>query len=343
MLELRDVERVDGPTLHRWWEICHDAQSDRPVDYFPTWEMARVGLTTSHPDFEVELFAAYDGAGDGAGEGVGDGSRMVGAGLVNLPVTDNLHMAYYDVFVDWPDRRRGAGTMLLAEVERRARAAGRTRMLGEVFTPPGGTSAGTAFAEARGCTVGNLETAKAIYLKESESRWDALEEESEAALGGYRVLMWENAVPDEYAEGMCAMLSVFMGMVPMGDLDLEDGEWTVDRLRASERRSLETRQHKFLGAAVAPDGTLVGCTDVRLNTTSTRVGYVGLTMVMPEHRGHRLGLAMKLATHRALRAAYPECELVVTSNADVNDRMNAINEAMGYQVIEQLLEYQNHL
>jgi GNAT superfamily N-acetyltransferase len=335
MLELRDVDRVDGPTLHRWWEICHDAQSDRPVDYFATWETARVGLTNSHPDFEIELFGVYDGDGDEA--------RMVGAALVNLPVTDNLRMAYYDVFVDWPDRRRGVGTRLLAEVERRARAAGRTRTLGEVFTPPGGTSAGMGFAEAHGCTVGNLETAKAIYLKESEPRWDALEQEAEAALGGYRVLLWEKVVPDEYAEGMCTMLGAFIGMVPVGDLDLEDGEWTVDRLRASERRSLETRQHKFLGAAVAPDGTLVGYTDLRLNTTSTRVGYIGGTMVMPEHRGHRLGLAMKLATHRALRAAYPECELVVTSNADVNERMNAINEAMGYQVIEQLLEYQKHL
>ena len=66
-------------------------------------------------------------------------------------------------------------------------------------------------------------------------------------------------------------------------------------------------------------------------------------MVTPAHRGHRLGLAMKLATHRALRATYPECELVITSNADVNQRMNDINEAMGYRVIEQLMEVQKRL
>ena len=66
-------------------------------------------------------------------------------------------------------------------------------------------------------------------------------------------------------------------------------------------------------------------------------------MVMPEARGHRLGLGMKLATHRALRAAYPACTAVVTSNADVNDHMNAVNEALGYRVLEQLLEYQKRL
>ena len=66
-------------------------------------------------------------------------------------------------------------------------------------------------------------------------------------------------------------------------------------------------------------------------------------MVLPEARGHRLGLGMKLATHRAVRAAHPECTAIVTSNADVNTHMNAVNEALGYRVLEQLLEYQKHL
>ena len=62
-------------------------------------------------------------------------------------------------------------------------------------------------------------------------------------------------------------------------------------------------------------------------------------MVLPEHRGHRLGLATKLASHRALRAAVPACRLVTTSNAEVNMHMNAINEAIGYRLVETLVEY----
>jgi hypothetical protein len=68
-----------------------------------------------------------------------------------------------------------------------------------------------------------------------------------------------------------------------------------------------------------------------------------MTMVLPDARGHRVGLAMKLATHRALRASYPACTAVVTSNADVNDHMNAVNEALGYRVVERLPEYQKWL
>jgi GNAT superfamily N-acetyltransferase len=331
VIEIRDVDKQDEATLHRWWEVCHDAQSDRPVDYFPAWEVARVSVPTEHPDFHVELFGAYDG------------DRMVGAGLVNLPVTDNLRMSYFDVFVDWPDRRRGVGTLLLDEVERRARAAGRDLALVEVFAAPGGTSAGTCFGDVRGYAVANREGAKAIHLAESEPRWAALEAEVASALGNYRIESWRDVVPDEYAVGFCDMLSRFIGMVPMGDLELEDGEWTVDRLRAGERRSAEIGQAKFLAAAVSPEGRLVGCTDARISTASPRVGFIGLTMVMPEARGHRLGLGMKLASHRALRAEFGECELMVTSNADVNEHMNAINDAMGYRVVEQMLEYQKRL
>ncbi len=331
MTEIRDVDLSDEATLHRWWEIHHDAQRDRPLDCTPSWEVARVTLPIPSPEFHLELFAAYDG------------DEMVGAGLVNLPMSDNPRMSYCDVWVDWPARRRGVGSMLLDEVERRARAAGRELALVEVFAPPGGTSTGTWFGDARGYTVANREGAKAIDLAASEAGWEALAAEVEAARGDYRVVTWTDACPDEYLEDLGRMLSGFLAMVPTGDLELEDGEWTVDRLRESERRAVRIGQDLFHAGAVSPDGRLVGFSDVRVARADPRIAHVGVTVVMPDARGHRLGLAMKLATHRALRAAYPECTAVVTSNADVNDHMNAVNEALGYRVLEQLLEYQKRL
>ena len=49
---------------------------------------------------------------------------------------------------------------------------------------------------------------------------------------------------------------------------------------------------------------------------------------------------MKLANHRSLMAALPECALVRTTNADVNAHMNAVNERMGYRLVEDMLEVQ---
>jgi hypothetical protein len=84
----------------------------------------------------------------------------------------------------------------------------------------------------------------------------------------------------------------------------------------------------------------VGYTDVNVARAQITQGSVGITFVLPSHRGHSLGLAVKLATHRALVAALPECELVRTTNADVNAHMNAVNERLGYRQVEDMLEVQ---
>ena len=53
------------------------------------------------------------------------------------------------------------------------------------------------------------------------------------------------------------------------------------------------------------------------------------TFVHREHRGRRLGLAVKAANLRAVQAAHPEMRRVVTQNAETNDWMVAINERDG--------------
>jgi hypothetical protein len=65
--------------------------------------------------------------------------------------------------------------------------------------------------------------------------------------------------------------------------------------------------------------------------------------VLPEHRGHRLGLAMKLATHRRILHVYPECAYVETGNAGVNAAMKSVNDQLGYRVVERCLDVQKTL
>lgn len=44
--------------------------------------------------------------------------------------------------------------------------------------------------------------------------------------------------------------------------------------------------------AIAPDGSVAGSSDVRINDADPSRGQVGVTIVDPAHRGHRLGLAL---------------------------------------------------
>jgi hypothetical protein len=54
--------------------------------------------------------------------------------------------------------------------------------------------------------------------------------------------------------------------------------------------------------------------------------------VIRKHRGHRLGLLVKLAMMELLATTEPQLERISTWNAQVNEHMIAINEAIGYAV-----------
>ena len=59
------------------------------------------------------------------------------------------------------------------------------------------------------------------------------------------------------------------------------------------------------------------------------------TLVMPEHRGHRLGAALKAANYAALPDAIG---LVHTWTAPSNTAMHHTNTALGFRVVEHMYE-----
>jgi len=61
-------------------------------------------------------------------------------------------------------------------------------------------------------------------------------------------------------------------------------------------------------------------------------GFQMNTVVIRKHRGHRLGLLAKIALMELLATAEPQLERISTWNAESNQHMIAINEAMGYTV-----------
>lgn len=53
----------------------------------------------------------------------------------------------------------------------------------------------------------------------------------------------------------------------------------------------------------------------------------------PAHRGHRLGLAVKLANLDALADVAPSVRRIFTGNARVNAPMIAVNDLMGFEIV----------
>jgi hypothetical protein len=78
-------------------------------------------------------------------------------------------------------------------------------------------------------------------------------------------------------------------------------------------------------------GELVGHTVVAVEGHRPQVGHQHDTTVVRSHRGHRLGLLLKSAMVLWLAEAEPQLEVVDTWNAESNDHMITVNEALGYR------------
>ena len=61
------------------------------------------------------------------------------------------------------------------------------------------------------------------------------------------------------------------------------------------------------------------------------VGWQGDTLVHGDHRGHRLGMLVKVANLEAMAAERPSTRRVHTWNAGENQWMLAINVALGFR------------
>lgn len=328
-----DIEQINPrneAALRAWWEVGHAATAERPGKPWPRWEESRVALPAGNPERAVTLLGAIDGR------------EMVGAGLLVRPLRENLHTASVFAYVR-PDRtREGIGRRLVAELEIVASGDGRRTVQGEVYLPPGGSGTGEAFAAALGYDVASRESIKELALTDYAARRTALGGEASATTG-YRVVTFDTVCPEEHLASFGRLLGMLLTEVPLGDLDLEASEWSPERIRDAEQRQVSIGRHVHTALAIAPDGSVVGVSDVRVDEGAPAHGQVGITLVDPAHRGRRLGLALKLATHDLAAATYPDLVTLDTSNAEVNTHMNAVNEALGYRTIETLLELQKRL
>jgi RimJ/RimL family protein N-acetyltransferase len=160
----------------------------------------------------------------------------------------------------------------------------------------------------------------------------------------YRVLTFRTPWPAEYAEDHCELARRMSTDEPAGDGDREEEVWDEQRIEEGDVLLAAQRSTKL--AAVAQEvesGRLVAFTELLLSPDRPGEAWQMATLVHPEHRGHRLGLSVKLANLEFLAAAEPSIHRVVTGNAGVNAPMIAINEMLGFQVVSEGMFWQKIL
>ena len=294
----------------------HDELRISPAEALPWWQ---------DPDSPRRLF------------GVRVDGTLVARGMYDRIVSDP-HTAWAMVSVLAPYRNRGIGTALADVIEGHVRAEGRTKIIVYTVSPdaPGERlPSPTGFG---GVPSGNPEVR---FLRGRGHELQQVERGSRLALpvdvhipdpgADYRLHYWIDHTPPEWREDMAAMLTRMSTDAPSAGLEEPEDVYTVERLLAMEKAH-DASPRSELTAAVEhiPSGRLAGFTVLSVPSEAERAAHQDDTLVLREHRGHRLGMLLKLANLDHLQRERPGHPSVVTFNAEENRFMLDVNEAVGF-------------
>ena len=308
-------------------------------------ESARLGdcpheLPRTVAAYAADLHHGWDGEPSRAAVTHDEHGRVVGVLEVHLPRRDNLHMGYVEPTVDPLVRRQGLGRELFEAGVAVLRKEGRTLVLAECFDSP--RSAGFAKALGLDQAIDSVKRTQDVRCID-QARLDREFAAAGKAAADYELVRLPSRTPDELMPAVVTMITA-INDAPTDDLDVEDEVFSAERVRAFQTAQ-EARGRRIyqLAARHRTTGVLAGHTVTGVESDQPFYGSQFDTSVLGEHRGHRLGLLLKIAMLRWLAETEPQLRMLETWNAASNEHMIAVNEILGYEVVATATGYQRHL
>jgi GNAT superfamily N-acetyltransferase len=337
-MEVRLVDPSDDTELAEWAAVLRASDRDLWPDLIGfTLPDIRAYARHRSRSKRFDLVAARE-----------PGGPILGVGMMELPLRDNVRSADVTVAVHPAHRRRGVGTAIVEGMTEHGRAHGRDVLNSIVDVPltQAADHASLSFAPKVGFEAMLAGNTRHLAVPADAARMDELRGDVARARDAdrYRVLTFEAPWPAEYMEDQCALFQCMSTDEPHGDEGHEEEVWDAERVHENDALRAE-REARFLIAVAqhVASGRLVACTELSLAAGSPEQAWQMLTVVHPEHRGHRLGLAIKLANLDALARQAPGVRIVVTGNAAVNAPMIRVNDMMGFRVAGEGQFWQKHL
>ena len=250
-----------------------------------------------------------------------EGATAAAIGHLELPVDPgNLGLAQVEI-TPADDEMTAA---VLAELLRRARADGRT----SVIAWGDHTPARHSFWTDLGAELRYTEQESSLDMDAVDpqlmQRW------IEAGPADLELVRWTRRCPDQWIDALVVTANA-MKDAPTDDLDMADTVVDASMVRA-EIKARAARGLEYQGIlAVTAHGEAAGSTEVFVNRHRPAASWQWSTVVLPAHRGRRIGRWLKAAMWQRLRASEPEVTGLQTGNAASNAHMLAINTEMGFK------------
>ncbi|MCU1508067.1 MAG: family N-acetyltransferase [Glaciihabitans sp.] len=270
---------------------------------------------------------------------------IVGIAVYETTRADGFHTAWVTAQVLPAFRRRGIGTALADAAEQLGRDAGMANLVVYTVSKDGPgprlqspTGFGSVprdndevrFLLARGYELAQVERGSRIALP-VPGLAERLAAARAASGPDFAVHTWTDHTPERWREDIAVLLTRMSTDEPKGALQEPEDPWTVERLLEAEaREDSSPRTRLTVAAEHLPSGQLVGFSELTVPAELDRSVGQESTLVLREHRGHRLGMLLKVANFDHLQRVRPGHPSIYTFNAEENRFMLSVNEAVGF-------------
>ncbi|WP_309102080.1 GNAT family N-acetyltransferase [Microbacterium sp.] len=275
--------------------------------------------------------------------------ETIGCVALNVPQDDGSRTVYWTIALLREHWGHGLGQAIAAVLETEVRALGRSvvqlwaeqpHSSGATLAAPNGFGSVphdhiARFLLAQGHRLEQVvRVSEFVFDDAALARLRDLRDEAQSHADGYRVVRWMLPTPPERVAGYAWMKSRMSTDIPSAGMEFAEEQWDAERVaRHDDRYRQMGHAVQVTAAEHIATGELCAFNELAIGSDPTATTDQEDTLVLSDHRGHRLGMLVKTEALLSWHRRFPDSARVVTYNAEENRPMLSINESIGYAPI----------